>query len=94
MIRKANAIPAWLIHKENQGGEIVMAVKMRLEEWVRRKSLFFYQLSLQIPAPERHALHRRVTQSEHEPSTIKFDEEAAEKWLDGRSSRLRLLLNS
>ena len=65
--------------RKNQGGEIVMAVKMRLRRMGQKKAPFYRIIVADSRSPRDGRFIEEV--GYYDPSTIKFDEEVAKKWL-------------
>ena len=69
--------------RKNQGGEIVMAVKMRLRRMGQKKAPFYRIVVADSRSPRDGRFIEEIGYYDPntEPSTIKIDEEAAKKWL-------------
>ena len=69
--------------RKNQGGEIVMAVKMRLRRMGQKKAPFYRIVVADSRSPRDGKFIAEIGTYDptREPSVIKFDEEAAKKWL-------------
>ena len=69
--------------QRNQGGEIVMAVKMRLRRMGQKKAPFYRIVVADSRSPRDGKFIEEVGYYDptKDPSVIKFDEEAAKKWL-------------
>ena len=69
--------------RKNQGGEIVMAVKMRLRRMGAKKKPFYRVIVADSKSPRDGRFIEEIGTYDptQEPSVYKVDEEAAKKWL-------------